>query len=53
MNGWEIAIIVIMALGQGVACAKHGEQERKYNWYYSLISRVIWLFLMYMAGLFH
>lgn len=53
MNGYGIALIVIMAIGLGIHMAKDGESyHEKYSFWRRLIATAIWGFLMYMAGAF-
>ena len=50
MNGYFIAILVIEILGLGIHLARHGEPRNdKYNFWLSLISTAINIFLIVMA----
>ena len=50
MNGYFIAILVFAALGIGINLAKHGEsKDGEYNFWISLLSEAINLFLIIMA----
>ncbi len=53
MNGWSIAVIVMISLDVGIALAKHGEPRTKYNFWASLISSLILTAILYKAGLWH
>lgn len=50
---YAIILLLLWVLGLGYAMAKHGEQiECNYNFWATLISRLIWLWLLYMADFF-
>lgn len=50
MNGWFIAYLIIAAMGLGSELSKHGEEKRsKYNFWTSLISVSIAIFIVYKA----
>lgn len=50
---WPVyTYLVIMLIGLGVALAKHGEYT-KINFWYTLISTSIILFLLYKGGFFN
>ena len=54
MNGWNIAWLVLTAIGMGVELQRHGEEkEGEYNFFHSLIAFGIVLFILIKAGLFN
>ena len=53
MRAPQIIIIVMYALGIGIALSKHGEQRNdKYNFFVTLISTAIELSLLWWGGFF-
>mgnify|MGYP001427320475 CR=1 FL=1 len=53
MNGWQIAMTIILAADVGMAIALHGQiQERKYNAWVSLISAAIMFDILWGGGFF-
>lgn len=48
-----IILICLIAMGLGIAMAKHGEPRPKYNFWTTLISTIVELILYYYAGLFN
>jgi len=52
MNGWEIAAIVLLAMGLGKDAARHGETRTdKTHIGWSLFATLVWVGILYMAGL--
>ena len=48
-----IIILCWLSMGLGVNIAKHGEIRYEYNAVYALIRFIIWMVLLYYAGLFN
>lgn len=49
-NGYFIAILIIDVLNLGIELARHGEiEEKEHNFFITLFSQVISLFIIYMA----
>ena len=51
-----IIILVLMVFGLGISLGKHGEYKpelsQKYNFWVALFTDIIWLLLLWGAGLF-
>ena len=52
MNAWEITLIVMNALGLGMALAKHGEPMGEWNFFHRVLATALCFFIYYKAGLF-
>ena len=53
MNIWKISILLLYAMSLGMNLAKHGEpKEGKYDFWSTLLSCAILIFMLYMGGFF-
>ena len=48
-----IILLVLLGMGLAIALVKHGEPQRPYNFWTTLISLIIDLVLLYFAGFFN
>lgn len=53
MNGYQIAIICLLSVNLAVSLIKHGEEKPDYNFWSSLVSTAISVWLYIKAGLFN
>lgn len=49
MNGYFLTLIILYTLNLGFTLANHGEEKGKYNFFSTLISALIEMFLIYNA----
>jgi len=51
----QIILIALMAMGLGMHIVKHGEERKytEYNWIAFLLSRIIWIALLWWGGFFN
>lgn len=51
--GWpQIVILILAAMGLGIAMVKHGESQGEYNVFVSLFAGGLHLWILYMGGFF-
>ena len=53
MKGYQIAIICLLSVNLAVSLIKHGEEKPDYNFWSSLVSTAISVWLYIKAGLFN
>ena len=52
MNGYQIAIIVLMAVHVAIHLAKHGEDRGSFSVFYAILDVLVMTWLYIKAGLF-
>lgn len=53
MNGWQVTIIVLVALDLLINLYKDGQPKGNYNFLENVVANAIMLWLLYMAGTFN